>query len=115
MQLAPLVAQPSTAPPADAASPFLRMTSILRTAPLPAEDGTTAATAAGRGPLAPAQLASEPSLPSSLFASVVAKQSSYVANQQLLGAISAAFGARLSQVGAEAWALLRGTSGVDGQ
>jgi hypothetical protein len=93
MQLTAMIAQP---PPAAGNSPLLRLHTILRTPPLPASAGAT-----------------QPSLGASLLGGVATKQNAYLANQQLLGEISSALGARLSDIGTKAWAMLRGAPEAD--
>lgn len=49
------------------------------------------------------------SLGAKLLGGMGEKQNSYLANQQLLGAVTAELGARISHVASNVWAMLRGT------
>jgi hypothetical protein len=119
MQLSPTIAQPpalSAASNSPLGSGLLRLSTILRTPPISADQAAPApseqqqavdAAAAASAPAADANLATK------LFGNVGTTQQRYLENQQVIGLISQALGDRISQIGSQAWAMLRGTK-VDG-
>ena len=91
--------------PAPTSSPLGQLTAILRGTP-PAEAAPPAT-----APAAPVQ---EASTGQQLLGKVGTAQNRYLANQQLLGAISHALTERISYIGSQAWAILRGTASTGG-
>lgn len=114
MQLTPTIAQPPAMPAA--ASPLgsglLRLSTILRTPPVSDEQAVppsngqqavdSAAAATATAPVADASLATK------LLGNVGSTQQRYLQNQQVIGLIAQAVSERISSIGSQAWAMLRG-------
>ena len=100
MQLTATLAQPAIAP-----SAALQ----LRESLIPILGPKQAAQAAAPAPQAIVAEEPQPSLGAKVLGNVATKQQTYVANQQLLGEVSAMLGARLTQLATGWWAALRGT------
>jgi len=100
MQLAATLAQPAIAP-----SAVLQ----LRESLIPILGPKQAVQAGGRVPQAIVAVEPQPSLGAKDMVNAATKQQTYVANQQLLGEVSAMLGARLTQLATGWWATLRGT------
>ncbi len=104
------VAAPAAAPaPVPAAAPapepstMSKVMSVLRGTPEP----DAAATPPAAAPSAPVE---EANFGQQLLGKVGLSQNKYLANQQLLGAISQALTQRIGMIGSHAWAILRGTA-----
>jgi hypothetical protein len=109
-----LIAQPPMPTASPSINPFLPILTTLRAKPVDASHAAPPSTAASAASAAatssPATVVEpEPTLGAKLLAGVGSKQNQYLANQQMLGLITAALGQRLSQIGTQAWAMLRGT------
>jgi hypothetical protein len=117
MQLTPLIAQPPAAPP-PADSGLLRLTTTLRTPPVSADQAVDAVDAVDAGPAAIAAAATgldDAGIAARVLGKVGSRQQRYLENQQLLGMVSAVLGERISHIGSQAWAMLRGRTSADGQ
>ncbi len=106
MQLGPTLAQPAGAP--SGPSPFLSVLTTLRGERPPASQAAPLERQVAAPPIQGPPEEPQASLGATLLGNVATSQNRYLANQQVLGELSAALGARFSHVAKSVWSMLRG-------